>query len=289
MKYLLSFILLIVLGFSTIQAQESDSLSLWKLELQNGNIFIGELLEQSMDSIRFKAQSIGIINVNKIDVKYLKKISGSKIVEGVLWEESQHFTRYFFSPNAYNLKKGEGYYQNSWIFYNQISIGVTDHFSMGGGIIPLFLFGGVPTPVWITPKASIPIKKEKVNLGVGGLFATVIGEETGFGIAYGTSTFGSKDRNFTTGIGYGYADGDWAVSPTIMLGGIYRVGKKGYFVTENYIIGTGDSPFVLLSAGGRFEGKNLAIDYGGILPIGSEIDVFVAIPWLSLTFPFGNK
>jgi len=57
------------------------------------------------------------------------------------------------------LHKGEGYYQNIWVFWNQASFGVTENFSLGFGIIPLFLFGGEAgqySPIWVVPKLSYP-------------------------------------------------------------------------------------------------------------------------------------
>jgi hypothetical protein len=54
------------------------------------------------------------------------------------------------------MNKGEGYYHNFMVFINQATYGVTDNISIGGGLVPLFLFGGL-TPVWITPKVSVPI------------------------------------------------------------------------------------------------------------------------------------
>jgi len=48
---------------------------------------------------------------------------------------------------------------------------------------------------------SIPVSKEKFNLGGGALLGTVLGaEETGFGILYGISTLGSKDKNVSLGL-----------------------------------------------------------------------------------------
>ena len=116
---------------------------------------------------------------------------------------------------------------------------MTDNLLIGGGLIPAFFFGGAPTPVWITPKVSFPVVENKVNIGVGGLFATVIGvNDTNLGIAYGTATFGPRDKNLTVGIGYGYAGGDWASRPTFSLSFISRVGRKGYFISETLGLST---------------------------------------------------
>lgn len=69
--------------------------------------------------------------------------------------------------------------------------------------------------------------------------------------------------------------------------GMYKMGKKSYLITENYLIGAGEETFILLSAGGRWEGNKIAIDYGGVFPLNA--DGFIMIPWLSLTIPFGRN
>jgi hypothetical protein len=75
-----------------------------------------------------------------------------------------------------------------------------------------------------------------------------------------------------------------------MLSGMTRVGKKGYLLSENYYLGFGGGSSIgIISFGGRSVQKRLAIDYGLILPLGTDIDSFIAIPWLGITVPFGNK
>ena len=68
-----------------------------------------------------------------------------------------------------------------------------------------------------------------------------------------------------------------------------RTGAKGYFITENYFIGTPDNFIVLMSVGGRRIIQRAGLDFGAFIPIGADIDSFVAIPWLGLTIPFGQK
>jgi hypothetical protein len=195
-----------------------------------------------------------------------------------------------WSPNGYGLIKGEGYYQNIWVLWNQFAYGVSDNFSIGGGMIPLFLFGGGPTPVFLTPKFSIPLEHNKINLGAGALIGTVLGEEdTGFGILYGLSTFGSPDNNVTVGMGYGFAGGEWASSPLINVNGMFRVSSRGYFITENYYINVGGGGLLLITVGGRWIIKKAALDYGLVIPAGGDIGAFVAVPWLGFTVPFGKS
>lgn len=266
-----------------------DTTQMVLVKTRDGNRYMGRILSQDAASMVLRTDKVGVITLPANQVVQVKTIRSQEIVDGQYWPENPHATRYLFGPNGYGLRKGEGYYSNTWIFFNQLSFGFTDNFTVGAGVIPLFLFAGAPTPIWITPKFSFPIKKDQVNVGVGGLFATVLGGDEGgsFGIAYGQLTLGSRDRNVNIGLGYGYAGNDWANTPTLSFSGVYRAGKRFALISENYLFDTGNSNTILLSGGGRYLGDRLAIDGAFIIPTRTEGSLF-AIPWLGISVPIGG-
>jgi len=182
------FLLIPFLFLSVISSsQVTQDTTLLRLETIDGNEYIGKIISIDAENIVLSTDQLGVITLRKSTIKSMTPVFGSQIKDGLLWFENPQSTRYFWQPNGYGLRKGEAYYQNVWIFFNQFSYGVTDNFLIGAGIVPLFLFAGTSTPVWITPKLSIPIVKDKFNVGVGGLMGTVIGEaESGFGLVYCT-------------------------------------------------------------------------------------------------------
>jgi hypothetical protein len=97
----------------------------------------------------------------------------------------------------------------------------------------------------------------------------------------------------TLGAGWSFSayDSNWEWSDriTLMLSGMTRVGKKTYLLTENYYLslGTGESIGIIM-LGGRSVQKRLAVDYGLVIPVGMDLGTFIAIPWLSITLPFGK-
>jgi hypothetical protein len=285
--------LLIVLSATNgvyAQSIPTDTTVVVELETTDGNTFIGRVVKIDDDKIVLRSNNLGDLNIPRRNIRNITPIDQKKMVAGNYWYDSPIDVRYFFNSNAYGIRKGEGYYQNTWVFLNQVAYGVTNNITIGGGFIPLFLFGGSPTPVWATVKGSIPIKKDKFNLGVGGLFATVIGEEdASFGILYGNATVGSRDRNFNIGLGYGYAGGDWASTPAINFSGIYRTSKSFALITENYLVDAGDSNAFVGGLGVRFIGKKVVIDGALVIPYSELGDYFFALPWLGVTFPFGTK
>jgi len=271
-------------------AQSTQDSTKYQIETIDGNEYIGIILNQTPEVIRIKTEKIGEISIPQSQIKRISRLSAIQSKDGTYWLDNPQSTRYFWAPNAYSLKQGEGYYQNVWILFNQAVYGITNHFSAGVGVVPTFLFAGASTPAWITAKFSVPVVENKFNLGVGALMGTVIGESnTGFGILYGITTFGSKDKNLNIGLGWGYAGGKMASNPTVNISGMIRTGAKGYFITENYFIGTPDNFIVMMMFGGRRIIKHTGLDFGAMIPLGGDIGSFVAIPWLGLTIPFGTK
>ena len=283
------FIAILFLTLPSFAQTQTDSL-VYNIETTDGNSYQGKIIEQNDVEIIFQTNNVGNITILQADIKKIQAISNLKKKNGKYWLENPQSTRYFFSPNGFGLKAGEGYYQNVWVMVNSFAVGVTDYISLGGGIVPLFFFAGTPSPIWFTAKASIPVSKKGLSLGVGALGGTVIGEEhMGFGILYGITTIGNKNNNVSIGLGYGYAGGSWAQSPMVNVNFMFRTGPKGYIISENYYINNGET-FILFSIGGRTIVKNSAgIDYGLWIPFYGNMDSFVAIPWLGVSIPFGNK
>ncbi len=284
----LLFTLCVILTLHSF-AQNSDS-TLTKIETIDGNEFVGSIVSEESDKIVLETEKFGTLTIQKADIKSRETIKNQQIKNGKLWFDNPQATRYFWAPNAYGLKKGEGYYQNIYVLWNQFSVGVTENFSLGGGVIPLFLFGGGPTPVFATAKFSIPIEEEKINIGGGAIIGTVLGEDFGsFGIAYGVSTFGSRDNNVTLGVGYGFADGEFAKRPLINLSGLFRISSRGYFITENYYLNIDGDFGGIISFGGRWIIKKASLDFLLAVPYGADMDLLIAVPVIGFSIPFGSN
>ena len=284
-------ILIIFLGFSlkSSYAQEQEEPLLYHVKLVDGNEFTGEIISENEESIRLKTEKLGEINISRKDIRSIQRMEGAMGPDGKFWLENTQATRYFWAPNGYGLKEGEGYYQNVWVLFNQASVGLSDHVSIGAGVVPLFLFAGTSTPFWLTPKFSVPLVKDEVNVGGGALVGTVLGEsDAAFGILYGTSTFGSRDQNISLGMGYGFAAGSWARAPMVNVSGIIRTGKNGYLLTENYYIQPSEDALLLLSIGGRRMIRNFGLDFGAFVPFAEDIEQFIALPWLGFSVSFGE-
>jgi len=251
------------------------------IETLNGEEIEGFLLDQNSKELTIFTEQGKAIKVKTSDVLRMEYDREEKPRFAEEYKYKVHASRYFFGPNALNIKRGEGYYQNNFIFLNQVSVGLSDNFTIGLGTVPLFIFGfGAPTPVWITPKFSVPIVPGKMTVAAGGLFGTVIGNDFNntFGLGYGSFTLGNHNRNINLSIGYGMADGDWSEAPTISIGGMAKLTKRFYLISENYLV----FDTYIFSLGGRTVFRDLSLDYGFIYPLEFE----GALPWLGITIPF---
>lgn len=267
-----------------------DSTRTVRIETIDGNVFVGFVVTEDSSALVIKTENLGEIKIPRNNIKSKTELKEVKKVGSKFWLPNPQSSRYFWAPNGYGLEKGSSYYQNIWVLYNQFSTGLSDNFSIGAGMLPLFLFGATATPFWIVPKLSIPVVENKFNVGTGAFLGTIIGEQTGvFGLLYGTTTFGSRDKNLSLGLAYGFADGEWMKVPIINVSCLVRTGPKGYFVSENYIIPFEGEVVVLISAGGRSIIRNVGLDYSLWIPLSLGLDTFVAIPFLGVTIPIGKK
>jgi len=269
-------------------AQVIPDTARYQIITNNGNKYSGEILSSDSSHLKIRTVELGEITILKKNINTIHVATRENQRREFQTSDHPQNTRYFFSPNGYGLKKNQGYYQNVWVMVSNFVYGLSDNFSVGGGLVPMFLFAGAPTPVWVTAKMSFPVEKNKINMGAGAVIGTVLtGEEGnhGFGMLFGIATLGSKQKNISLGIGYGYAGGHWANSPLINLNAMIRIGRKGYFITENYLVKIDQDMMAMLSAGGRQLISRVGIDYGLIVPLSSGMNSFIGIPWLGITVP----
>ena len=106
----------------------------------------------------------------------------------------------------------------------------------------------------------------------------------GFAFLFGSSTFGTRDRNLDIGLGFGYAGGEWSETPMVSISGMTRVGRTLYLLSENYFF-PGTDFTGMISAGVRWAPKNVAVDFGLVRPL-EDLDSFIGFPWLGVAIPF---
>lgn len=292
MKNLPSILILFILIFysTNLVGQNTysfDTTKIYVFEMQDDSKLVGSPIAWDSVSVVINTASIEGITIlfNKI-VKF-EEILPENLKDGKYWFENPHSTRYLFAPSAYNLEKGEGYYQNAWLILNSFNVGITDYFSFGGGIELISTFGEGKPIFFLTPKVGFKVK-ENINIGGGIIYASMPDFEEdrlNFGISYGILTYGSLDHNITAGLGWGFFDGEFEEKPIIVFSGMTRVGKKWALVSENWIAPI-DGYIGIYSYGIRFFSEKIAIDLAFLNNLDIAEEIVIGIPYVDFVVKF---
>lgn len=207
------------------------------IETVNGTTYYGEILSLQSGILTIRSSTLGEINIQSNTLSKIT-LSGAYVSRrGGTWFANPNATRYFFAPSAIPLRKREGYFQNAYLLANSVNVGVTDHITIGGGVV-------IPLLFYVTPKVSFKAGKN-IYLGGGVLFTQSFLKEMGLsaGIGYGLATYGTHEHNLTLGAGYGFAkfDNEYKSTPMpiVTVNGMTRIAKKISLVTENWLIPRG--------------------------------------------------
>ncbi|MGA1414530.1 MAG: hypothetical protein ACO323_05740, partial [Candidatus Kapaibacteriota bacterium] len=261
-------------------------LSLIKMKGDAGITYVGSIVDRNQRELTILTDAGTKITVSLSSVQDIRVIPKSQIHDGEYWYPNPNDSRYLFAPSAFNLKKGEGYYQNTYLFINTFNYGITDNFSMGLGFEFISTFASLGAsdfdPIYfLTPKYSTQVS-ENVRVGVGVLYGKVSDDIGGFGVGYGLVTYGNPEHNATLGLGFGFFDGEFSGEPVITLSGMTRLSRRISLVTENWFF-PADVYRGIISYGIRFFGETMSVDlalvnndeFSEVFPIGIPYVDFV--------------
>jgi hypothetical protein len=275
-----------VFGQKNIIDSPTDTSKIYKIELLDGSIFIGNILHQDSINLFIKTASIPKIEVPIARIKSIVEIAESNFKDGNYWFPNPHSTRYFYGPSAIGLKKGEGYYQNTLLLLNSFNVGVTDNISIGGGLELISTFALRDPLFFITPKISFKVT-EHFHAGGGVLYARTPLGLSSIGTTFATGTYGSLNHNVTGSLGWGFVSGEFNNKPIVTLSGMTRVSKRVALVTENWLIPS-DDYYGIFSYGLRFIGEKIAVDLAFINNPDIADFILIGIPYASFTVKFGK-
>ena len=295
-RQLLVICICIFSSFVCVSAQDQNAisfsipgpaeLSLIKMKGDAGITYVGSIVDRNQRELTILTDAGTKITVSLSSVQDIRVIPKSQIHDGEYWYPNPNDSRYLFAPSAFNLKKGEGYYQNTYLFINTFNYGITDNFSMGLGFEFISTFASLGAsdfdPIYfLTPKYSTQVS-ENVRVGVGVLYGKVSDDIGGFGVGYGLVTYGNPEHNATLGLGFGFFDGEFSGEPVITLSGMTRLSRRISLVTENWFF-PADVYRGIISYGIRFFGETMSVDlalvnneeFSEVFPIGIPYVDFV--------------
>ena len=211
MKKLITVLLsLFVLAAHAQESKNSDTQpakdsALVILSTNSGEHFAGYIVSEDPREVTIRLQNGKLLSIPAYTIKSIKPAIRENIIGGKVVYPNPHPSRYFYTPSALPMDKGEIYIQTVYGAVYQVQFGITDKFSLGATTTI------VGTPLALTTKYSIPVD-EKNTFAVGGLAGFVgWGSRVSLGIGFGTYTYGTKESNITLGAGLGWVrDGDVA-------------------------------------------------------------------------------
>jgi hypothetical protein len=289
-RYLLSCL---CLAFATtVQAQRipidsvslADTASRHAMRLRDGSTLTGQITAITVDSVRMRV-SAGEMAVARSAVIDVQVLDADRFRNGVYWFENPHATRLLFSSTAFPLEKGTGYYSNTWLALHTFATGLTDRFTLGGG---LAWFPGVPldeTFYYLLPKYTV-VNGRRSKLAVGALVGLLpfggSDDRSSAGLLYAVGTTGTQDSNLSAGLGWGYAGDELASNPVAMIGGQHRLSRRISFISENWLFPIAGDTEGIYSYGLRFLGEGLTVDLAFFSLIGES----TTLPWVGFAFRF---
>ena len=253
------------------------------VKLTDGSTLVGRITAISGDSVRLRLGQ-GEVSLARRGVAEVREFPATRMRNGQYWFENPHPTRLLFSSTAFPLEKGTGYYSNTWLALHTFAAGVTDRFTLGGG---LAWFPGVSLDnafYYLLPKYTV-VDANRFKMALGALVGLLPfggDDPTSAGILYAVGTTGSRDSNLSVGLGWGYQGDDVTSDAVVMIGGQTRLSRRVSFISENWIFPVEGDTEGVYSYGLRFLGEGLTVDLAFVSLIGES----TAIPWVGFAFRF---
>lgn len=268
---------------------DREEVSLIKMKGEEGLTYVGTIIQRTDKEIILLTEAKTKVQIQLENIQDIRIIPKSHFHDGEYWFPNPNETRYLYAPSAFNLKKGEGYYQNTYLFINSFNYGLTDNFSFGVGFEFLSTFGSLGSgsfyPIYfLTPKYSMQVA-DNLRVGVGVLYGNISDIVGGFGVGYGLATYGNPEHNATLGLGFGFFDGDFSSDPVLTISGMTRISRRVSLVTENWFF-PADVYRGILSYGVRFFGESMSVDLALINNAEIATAFPIGIPYVDFVVKF---
>jgi len=298
--FLISFILLALglnaqIELNPSQVQESTAVI---IRVSDGSMVYGYISDRTETQITVASVSLGevivpISEVVKIEYIDVKNMTTDK--RG-FFNDFHNSTHNLLFPSGYNLRKGQSYYENIYVFYNSFTYGVTDNISVTAGLeilSPLF-FAQTPL-VFTSAKFSVPFSKDKAAIALNATYIRVPGTDPEhLTFLSGSFTLGTRNNNVTLGAGLGLRVSSGFNDEIIpfSISTMQRVTDKISIVSENWIFVEDDfgNTSGIISAGLRFHFKDNGGAFNAALfrPLVDSGFEFIAYPYVSATITLGK-
>lgn len=265
-----------------------------RAELRSGTSVEGELLARYRTQLELLTLDSGLVVVERADIVHLEPASRPEHRATTRFDVGNGH-RLFLLPTARNLRRGEGYFQQTDGALYGASYGFTNHFSLGVlcSVLPFLPLRN--QVLLVTPKLSAKLT-DNWHIGGGIMYTRIPKLDPEFkpirtGIGYGIATYGSADNNVSVGLGYAIDKDGLNKTPVLHYGGQKRISRGWSVVSENFLL-INDEPGSLGLFGVRHAARRFSLGLGGIylLPFHSfKEDAFIGFPiYIDVVYRFGK-
>jgi hypothetical protein len=257
------------------------------VETKDGSRFVGKFMGRQNDTVVLQTETMGLIYLAESQIKNIDEVG--KIKESSssnsAWFRNPYAAQGVFLPTGIGLKKGEGNYQNLMVALNSVQYGITDNFSLGGGLeIISLVITGRPGVVYLQPKLSYSFSDNFHVSGGGYLFvsgANFNATSSLIALPFGNLTYGNRNNNITIGT---FISTQSNSGQLVLIGGQVRAAKKFGFIGEVYL----SEEIALITLGARFMTETFNLNFG-VFTVGNSGSDSNTIPYIGFTIPFGNR
>lgn len=269
------------------------------VSLKDGTTLIGRIADEDATHVTVLTLEGLTIRIPRSSIVSMREAAPP--AEAQFTRSDPNYSRLMFAPTARPLRKGDGYFSDHYVAFPGVAYGITDHFSLSGGMSIVPGVGLDEQVFYASPKIGFDVS-DKLALGAGAAYAGGGGEGNGVGIAFALATVGRPEKSFTAGIGFaGSRESEydfrtntsrdvwkWRDKPILMLGGSVQLSNSVALVSENWLLlgeKLSDQPFGVAL---RFFGDRISADVGMIF-VGEVIEEGFPVPWLSFSYHFGSS
>lgn len=254
--------------------------SLVNVRLQDGSQFLGTLQSETPDALTV-ATSFGEVKIARSKIKELTRVDVKDVYKGEYWYPDPNQTRSFVFPTASTLPEKKGSYENYYLIFNSLHVGLSNNVMLSIGIAPL------PEAAILTfgPKIRVyqnPTKTVEAAIGTHFFVASGDGESVAAIMPYGVLSLGRSSKGrFNIGAGGIAVENERA--GFLNLSGDVRAAKQVKLMGELFVLSADDETEVFPIYGFRFFSERLSVDLGfwnypgeeDLTPIGSPLVSFV--------------
>ena len=235
----------------------------------DGGQFLGKILTKNDREFYIETKDKGKMYIPKYVITEIKRITpnsnsatNSSHISGSpmqIYPPNPHPSRYYYSPSALPIEKGEGYINCTYFLLYQAQYGLTDHISIGGTMTI------VGMPAMFNVKWSQKVRRN-LYIGAGGQIGKTwwTSNSDAIGVGFVNATLGNEETNITLNGGYGFYGKEHI--NLVSLAATQRISKKLSLMFEAWsILQPNYDPIFFGGPGFRlYAGKKATWDFGFI-------------------------